>query len=124
MPGIMQHGVRQIIEGYDVRCAEDYGTLNNVFKFPDIAGPIVGAEHIHDIIGYTPYFTVEFIIKSCNEVGDQEMKVVKTVPEWRQLKADYIEAIVEILPEHTLPDFFLKIHVRCGYDTNIHLDGA
>src|SRR5690349_18925230 len=98
--------------------AHGQSTFDSIFKFPDIAGPVIGDEPAHGIVRNGSRSTVgvgEFF----EERGNEQLDVTFSFAKRRKLDLHDIQPEEKILPEGAVTDGGFEVAVRGGNDADV-----
>src|SRR6202795_1439835 len=110
---------RQIVDLDDALITESDGTLQTIFEFADIAGPIISQHGPHGVAGDLDAASGSETFK---EERRQNGNVGTALAQRRQRNGDDVEAEIEILAEGSFLVFGIEIAVGGGHDTHVHFD--
>src|SRR6202008_591256 len=113
-----------LIDREILRVAHDYGSLDDVLQFENIARPRVRLKQFQapfvytaDVLSYFPRVTID-------EVLNQHGNIFQPVPQRRHLDRKNVEPVKEVAPEHARSNGSLQIAVSSSDHPNIRPDRA
>ena len=71
--------------------ADDHGPLDDIFQFPDIAGPVVTLDELQ-CQGCEHFLEAVLLIKCSHKKIQQRQNIVRTLPQGRNRDGKYHEA--------------------------------
>lgn len=95
--------------------------FNHVLQFPDIAGPMVSLQRLHQAFFIIEELAPRFGANSLQEIIEQERDVSDTRPQGRNLYRNNIEAVVKVGPKAS--DFNLFPQVLVGGADHPYVNG-
>lgn len=94
--------------------------LDDVLKFPDISGPGVGLQKLLRICGEKEGTTVIPLLHAFEKMLQQQDNIPLTFPQRRELQGEYIQPVIEILPEVPRHALLEQVAVGGRNDADIH----
>ena len=114
------HLGRQIAEADRARAGERDRALDDVFELAHVAGKIVAIERAQGVGRETEHVLAHLAREALDEALDQERDVVAPLAQRRQLEADDVEAVVQVLAELAARD--VGFDVAVGRGDHPHVD--
>src|SRR6516164_3343838 len=99
---------------------EDHVTLDEVFEFADVAGPVILLQHGHQFAGEFLGATVVLAVVVIEEVGHQSRDVAAAFSQRWHSQVDHVNSVEQILPEGPVLDFAFENAV--GGADDAHFD--
>ena len=119
--GVVDHVWRKVTETDACRAREHDGPLDHVFELPDVAGPRVSPQRLQRFGAETRDLPAGLLGLDLQEVLGEHDDVTNPLPKRRQLDADDVDPVVEVLSERTGGDEPLQRFVRGENHPDIHL---
>ena len=99
------------------------GAFDTVFEFADVAGPVVGHDHVDGAGGDALHlFSVEFGV-FLEEVVGEKKDVGFTFAEWGEEDGEDVEAVEEVFTEDFVGHAFFKVTAGGSNDADVDGDG-
>lgn len=92
--------------------SQDYGTLEDIGQFPDVAGPVVQHEELHGLRREALGRLMHLVAEALQEVVGQEWDVLAALAQWGEENRDDMDAVVEILAKLPRLDRAPQILIR------------
>ena len=106
-----------------IALGEEQGALDDVLKFPNISGPVVGLKRCEGLGSQGVNLSIKpFIVFGEKRINEQP-DVTDAIPQGGEEDGDDVEAIKEIFAEISLFNFSREVTVGGGDDTDVYLDG-
>ena len=115
---------RQVVTVDHAAVADQCGPLDAVLELPHVAGPVVADQHVDHSRGEAPHVLAVRRPVLLHEVVGQQGDVGLPVPQRRQVDAEHVEAVVEVLTKRPGGDGGVEVLVSHGDDSDVHFDGA
>ena len=109
-----------IVNRSDAGTAE-HQILHDVFEFPDIARPVV-LSHIAVLLIRQLEGTVILFTELCDEMSAQGLDIIDPLAKGRHIDRDYVQPVIEILPEFLVGNLLHQIAVGQCQEADIQLD--
>ena len=90
---------------------QEYRPFYGVFELSDVSRPVVVHQRLKGLRFDAIQFTVDLAAKFSHEVLDQNWNIFRSIAKGWQINSDYVEPVVEILPEATFLNQKLRIAV-------------
>ena len=115
-------GVRRL--GLELGCqsvviGQDKKSLDEVFKLPDVPGPIMLDKLIQEFERQLTDLTFIVLPIFRDEVTAQSGDVFPSLPEWRQLNRDDVQAKIQVFSEPAVGDGLVNVDVSGSHDPRI-----
>jgi hypothetical protein len=114
--------LEKIVERYPALLSRDDGPLDRVPKLPHVARPTVRPERGQrfgvEAVNILSVLPIEFL----NEVGDKQIEVLKSLPQWRDRDPENVKAVVQVLPQSLALESFAKRAISGGDHANFNWD--
>src|SRR6266853_2772845 len=110
---------RQIVDLDDALITESDRTLQAIFEFADIAGPVIRQHGLHGVAGDLDAASGSEAFK---EERRQDGDVGSALTQRRQRNGDDVEAEIEILAEGSFLVFGIEIAVGGRHNAHVHFD--
>ena len=82
----------------------DYGPLDEILQFPNIARPHVSADDLHDVVGNHIDYFVHSSSEGSNEVANKLRDIFGALPNRGESDGEYVEPVEQIGAEPPLLD--------------------
>src|SRR3989454_8653032 len=102
---------------------EHDGALDDIFKFTDVARPVVVHQEFHSGSGEAPLRLCIFLAVTPEKVVDQQGNIFLAVAQRRQVDGNNVEPVEEVFAKAALAHQSHQIRIGGGQDANVHLDG-
>jgi hypothetical protein len=103
----------------DLILTEDESPFDDVFQFPDVAGPVVSHEQGQDFAADSVNRAVLEAVEVFDELVGQQRDILFPLPQRRELQSDHVDPVIEVLPESLLFHQFGEVPMGGGEDTYI-----
>src|SRR4029077_5565024 len=101
-------------------CRENYSALDHVFELADVSWPRVATECVEGLVGDQTNVPIHATRELVNEVMNERLDVLGSLPEGRYRDREDVEAVIEIVTEPLGSNHPAKIRVRRG--DRAHID--
>ena len=103
---------------------QHHGPLHRVLQLADIPRPRVFDQHVHRLGGKSLHILSVPLAENLEEVLRQKGDVLAPLLKGRNLYADDVEPIIQILAKAPGRDLIQQVAVRSRHDAHIHLEGG
>src|SRR5438309_2045135 len=87
-----------------VAFSQQYSSLDNVLQLADVAGPPMPKKPLVSRLRYTAYYAIVFLRIHVQKVFSQQLYVLTSVAERRDVDSDCGNAVKEIVPQQAIPN--------------------
>jgi hypothetical protein len=90
------------IESQPSILSKDYGALDNVLKFSNIARPIISFQQLRIVVGKADIGSIETTAKERYKVMRESGDIIAPIPERGYLQGKDAKPVIEVFPETPL----------------------
>ena len=112
----------KIVKRYPALLSRDDGPLDRVPKLPHVTRPTIRLERGQrfgvEAVNILSVLLIEFL----DEVGNQQIEVLKSLAQWRDRDLENVKAVEQVLPQFPAFESFAKRAVSGGDHANVNLD--
>ena len=112
----------KIAERYPALLSRDDGPLDRVPKLPYVARPVVRPERGQRLSVEAVNILSVLLIEFVNEVGDQQIEVLKSLAQWRDRDPENVKPILQVSQQFPAFESFVKRAVSGGDHANVNRD--
>ena len=106
----------------DPAARHDDRPLDGVLQLAHVAGPVVGDQRLHRLLGDPGRRRGRRVAELRQEVLHQQRDVVLALSQRRHMDGDHVQAVVQVLAETPGVDLFLQVPVGRGDHPAVDLD--
>ncbi len=114
---------RQVAVMEQLAVAHGAGVFDDVFQFPDIAGPGMRRQFSLDALGQTGNVLGLLVLESADEVIAKQGDILRAFPERRQFNGYGDQAVVKVFPKGSLAHLLREIAIGGRHYADIGLTG-
>ena len=113
---------RQVFRQDGAGKSQHQGTLDHVFKFPDVSAPVITAQNVLDIGREVDFSARECFCVTRNKMIGEKGHIFQPFPERRHVNMDDVEAVIQVFAKLLQVHHVFQVLIGCGNDPDINGD--
>ena len=103
-----------------VAVTEIHGVFQHIVELPDVSGPVIALEELHDLTGDGLDLLGHLLVQPLQLIVRKQRDVLRPLAEGGDVDIHHVQPVVEVLPELPVLHHLPEILVGGGNDPNVH----